>query len=167
MQRENDALKDQLKTIVTEAPKGTEEFSQGKDTIGISYTFKASEVDGYSKNVYDCTYEEHFTWNELFSCAAPRMIDECTEVAFQHAYDEFLENNSHWKEDDLYSKMTDEKEFRISQESFNLIKVQFKALGLISIGEKKRSAADRLTYWKLTPHGDYVMTKLLAIKKNT
>lgn len=163
LQRENNELKEKLKIIATEAPKGTEEFSQGEDKIEISYTFTAKEKKGY--NSYDCTMTETFTWNDLFSCVAPKMIDECTDYALLQAYGEFLIYNSGWKEKEDFSSLENAHSFILTLESFNLIKVQFKALGLICLGDKKRSATDRQTYWKLTPYGDYIMTQLLAIKK--
>ena len=163
LQRENDELREKLKSIATEAPKGTEGFSQGEDEIQILYTFTADEKNGYHS--YTCTMNEAFTWNSLFSCVAPSMIDECTDFAFQYVYGEFLQNNSDWKNNQSFSKLENAHNFKLAQESFDLIKVQFKALGLICVGDKKRSATDKETYWKLTPYGDYIMTQLLAIKK--
>lgn len=163
LQRENDELREKLKIIATEAPKGTEQFSQGEDEIQILYTFTASEKKGYKS--YTCTMNESFTWNALFSCVAPSMIDECTDFAFLNAYGEFLEYNSTWHKEKRFLGLEKACHFKLTQESFDLIKVQLKALGLICVGDKKRSTSDKQTYWKLTPYGDYIMTKLLAIKK--
>lgn len=163
LQRENNELKERLKTIATEAPKGTEGFARGEDEIQILYTFSARDKSTYGS--YSCHWRESFTWNDLFSCVAPKMIDECTDFAFRHAYDEFLHYNSTWFENEEFSELENAVSFQLVQESFDLIKVQFKALGLITVGDKKRSATDKQTYWKLTPYGDYIMTQLLAIKK--
>lgn len=76
----------------------------------------------------------------------------------------YIQDHSNWKEKSEFSKLENAQDFEISQESFNMIKVQFRALGLITSGEKKRSTSDKQTYWKLTPYGDYVMTQLLAIR---
>ena len=163
LQRENDELKEKLRMIATEAPKGTESFSQGEDEIQLLYTFTAKEKSGYRS--YTCTMNEAFTWNELFSCVAPKMIDECTDFAFRNSYGEFLNYNGTWSESEDFRNLEQAHGFQLTQESFDLIKVQFKALGLIAVGDKKRSATDKQTYWKLTPYGDYIMTQLLAIKK--
>ena len=53
----------------------------------------------------------------------------------------------------------------INETSFNQIKVQLKALGLIKLSEKKHSPSDKFTYWTLTPYGEYIMTQILAVKK--
>ena len=92
------------------------------------------------------------------------MIDECTDGVFEISLSKYIQDHSNWKEKSEFSKLKNAQDFEISQESFNMIKVQFRALGLITSGEKKRSKSDKQTYWKLTPYGDYVMTQLLAIR---
>lgn len=164
LQRENESLKEQLKTIATQAPIGTEALSQGNDQIEIKYHFNASDKRGYQSFI--CDNEESYSWNELFSYVAPQMIDECTDSAFEAGLSKYIENNNNWKDKPQFLKLKNARNFAISQESFGLIKVQFRALGLITSGEKKRSTTDKQTYWKLTPYGDYVMTQLLAIKRS-
>ena len=56
-------------------------------------------------------------------------------------------------------------EFKINPDDFHTIKVQLRALGLITKSTKSRSLRDTSTYWTLTPYGDNVMTKLRAIRK--
>ena len=94
------------------------------------------------------------------------MIDECTDSAFEYGLNKYIEEHSNWMRIREFSGLKNAKGFTISQESFGIIKVQFRALGLITSGEKKRSASDKQSYWKLTPYGDYVMTQLLAIKRS-
>ena len=164
LQKENNELKERLNTVATEAPKGTEDFSQGDDEVGIFVKFSATLKSGYQK--YYCNSHINLTWNEIFSTVAPSMINECTDIKFKNSLNELLESYSfEISTKDEFDRFTDFRDFEIDFESFNLIKVQLRALGLISLGDKKRTASDRNTYWKLTPYGDYVMTQLLAIKK--
>lgn len=162
LQKENAELVQRLNEISTEAPKGTEVFAQGNDPIEIKFYFTAEEKRCYQS--YSCEDEEFYTWNELFACVAPQMIDECTDGVFEISLSKYIQDHSNWKEKSEFSKLKNAQDFEISQESFNMIKVQFRALGLITSGEKKRSKSDKQTYWKLTPYGDYVMTQLLAIR---
>lgn len=162
LQKENAELVQRLNEISTEAPKGTESFAQGDDQVGIKFYFSAEEKRSYQS--YSCEDEEFYTWNELFACVAPQMIDECTDGVFEVRLSKYIENHNNWKEKPEFYKLKNATDFAISQESFNMIKVQFRALGLITSGEKKRSTSDKQTYWKLTPYGDYIMTQLLAIK---
>lgn len=162
LQKENAELVQRLNEISTEAPKGTEVFAQGNDQVEIKFYFTAEEKRGYQS--CSCEDEEFYTWNELFACVAPQMIDECTDGVFEISLSKYIQDHSNWKEKSEFSKLKNAQDFEISQESFNMIKVQFRALGLITSGEKKRSTSDKQTYWKLTPYGDYVMTQLLAIR---
>lgn len=162
LQKENAELVQRLNEISTEAPKGTEVFAQGNDQVEIKFYFTAKEKRCYQS--YSCKDEEFYTWNELFACIAPQMIDECTDGVFEISLSKYIQDHSNWKEKSEFSKLENAQNFEISQESFNMIKVQFRALGLITSGEKKRSTSDKQTYWKLTPYGDYVMTQLLAIR---
>lgn len=59
------------------------------------------------------------------------------------------------------------KQFSLTDEDFNTVKVQLIALKLISRSTKKktRSVSDRNAYWMLTPYGESVMISLRAIKK--
>ena len=55
--------------------------------------------------------------------------------------------------------------FKVEDDSFDTIKVQLLALGLIKRSERKHSATDVNTYWSLTPFGETSMMKLRAITK--
>jgi hypothetical protein len=54
----------------------------------------------------------------------------------------------------------------VSIESFNDIKVQFSALGLIEKGTKRRPGSDTNTYWLLTDRGHQQMLRLRTIRKS-
>lgn len=164
LQKENKELQDRLRSIATEAPKGTEQFAQGTDEVIVAFTFNGTHLK--NKKRYSCQSSFCFTWNELFEGVAPNMIDECSEERFFYSLCRLIEKCSALLEDDKdFSELGNYEDFTIKKDSFNLIKVQFRALGLISLSEKKRSTKDTGTYWTLTPYGDYVMTQLLAVKK--
>lgn len=165
LQKENIKLKEQLSTVATKAPDGSDLLAQGEDEIELKYSFIGLKVQDYSTKRFDCSDEIDFTWNDLFSCVAPSMIDECTDYDFRRNLTDLIERNCNWEENSNFCMLDEVEAFEISQESFDLIKIQFRALGLICLGDKKRSASDNQTYWKLTSYGDYVITKLLAIKR--
>lgn len=165
LQKENTELKQKLQDIATEAPKGTDKFAQGEDTVCLKYSFRAYEGMGYDRVGYTCKYQENYSWNSIFACVAPSMIDECTDLSFRSCLEKYISENSGWKTDKEFKKLHSAENFSLNEGCFDLIKIQLRALGYITLSEKKRSAADKRTYWKLTPYGDYVMTKLLAIKK--
>ena len=166
LQKENEELKEQLRQIATEAPEGAEKFSQGDDEVKIDFSFEGTTTSNdLDFSFYDCRSACYFSWNDLFSCIAPQMIDECSESELKNALSHFIALRFDWKTVDDFKKLTSVRMFRIASEAFDLIKVQFRALGLITLGTNKRNIADKNTYWKLTPYGDTVMNQLLAIKK--
>ena len=57
-------------------------------------------------------------------------------------------------------------DFAVQDQSFQTIKVQLRALGLIARSERPRSVKDTSTYWTLTPYGDTVMNNLRAVRRS-
>ena len=153
LQNENKSLREQLDTIKTQVPAGTEKLQQGEDRFLVDFRSKDWSVD---KRV---SFSEEFTWNELYGAVAPHLLGECSEFDMEMVLEEFIEKRIRSKknvESNLYCT--------ISKESFGQIKVQFKALGLIQLSDRKHSGNNKI-YWTLTPYGDYVMTQLLAKQK--
>lgn len=165
LQRENEELRQQLVTVATEAPKGAEKLAQGDDSVKVRFTFMGFIKDRYTEEHYDCSATLPFTWNTLFGCVAPLLIDEDSETHMHYAIDELLKSSFDYRKHKEYKAYTRIGFLSVDSETFNLIKVQFRALGLIQLGNKKRTTSDSNTYWKLTPYGDYVMTTLLAVGK--
>ena len=156
LQKENKELKLQIEKYAIEAPKGSEKLAQGDDLVTLHFS-----LYGYYKEEYrHMSVQEEYSWNELFAVVAPSLIDECNNTDFHAKLSNYIART--------YKNVPQIKEpsnFALSSESFGLIKVQFRALGLITTGTKKRSTTDKHTYWKLTPYGDNIMNQLLAIKK--
>lgn len=163
LQKENNELKEQINKIATEPPKGSEKYAHGDESVEILYKFTGRKrKNAYESTSYDCESSLIATWDELFSCVAPSMIDECTEWEFKRKLNSFINSVSNWEEE--FEEIDSADSFSINAESFDLIKVQFRALGLITLSASKRTVSDKNTYWKLTQYGDYKMTTLLAIK---
>ena len=148
-------LESLLEKTASQAPEGAEELAQGTDLYEISY-----EQDTWrSKETWDIS----IAWNKIFAQIAPLMIDEASEGGLLHAIGKLIRQLTSVPPPDpiLPDRLVP------IQQSFGPIIVQFRALGLIVKSEKKRSLKDTDTYWTLTPYGDSVMTRLLAIKKDS
>lgn len=152
LQNENRSLLEQLDSLKVLVPVGFENLQQGKDKIQVSYRLRS-----WSSNQSN-TCSKEFTWNKLFGIIAPHLLGECSEYDMNNALEEHISNiiRKSTKKEELYCDIT--------KDSFGQIKVQFKALGLIKISDKKHSGANR-TYWTLTPYGDLVITQLIAKPK--
>ncbi len=164
LQRENETLKAQLLNIATQAPKGSENLAQGDDIFEVHYEFRGE--DGI--HIYTCKYVSEYSWNDIFGYIAPSFIDECQEYKFRTLINQMIsEKKDDLKKLETFKTLKKLSRFEIKNEDFNLIKVQFKALGLIKLSERKRGVKESTDYWTLTNYGDHIMTQLLAIENDT
>lgn len=130
------------------------------------------------------------TWNQLLRHLGPELMDEATEEYLmerlsalcldlaradlirdddedpdpsddQVAVSEKDDDDEGADDDDRVGAIYDAK---VSIESFNDVKVQFSALGLIERGKKRRPGSDTSTYWMLTERGHSQLLQLRAIR---
>lgn len=160
LQKENLELKQKLREVSTEAPKGTDDLAQGEDTITVKYSLTVRGSVRFQTETETFGRSEAYSWNTIFGSVAPTMINECTEDSIKECLEEYILKNS------IYKDIGKDCYVCVEQESFDLIKIQLRALGYIELGKKKRADKDNNTYWGLTPYGDYMMTKILARKKH-
>jgi len=164
LKKEIEKLKSDLNSARTQAPEGIEDLAKGDDKIEIHYSFYSKEGYHRTKN----TDIISFSWNELFYIVSPYLINEASDRTIRIVFNDYIEKEA---TPVLTKKITlkgkEIVNFGISEEDFQTIKVQFKALGLIFKSSKSRSVKDTSTYWALTPYGDEIMTKLRAIRKLT
>lgn len=158
---------EELESSLGSSPAGTEHLSQGDDTIELNFSFGVFKPDSYRP---ETTYRHSFraTWNDLFAVVSPLLIDEASDAAIKRALDSFItERNTATLQENDNLKGLVVKQFSLTDEDFNTVKVQLIALKLISRSTKKkmRSVSDRNAYWMLTPYGESVMISLRAIKK--
>lgn len=160
-----DELLGELEQARTNAPKGTESLSQGDDPCLLNFRFQAgTDEDWIDDPQYGIQMET--TWNKIFAGVAPMMIDEASEGELKKGIESFI---AYEFTDELQKQKTlkDSKlhNFTIDQADYQTIKVQLRALGLITKSSKQRSLRDTGTYWTLTPYGDATMTRLRAIRR--
>ncbi len=168
LRREIDELNQRLSEYEKETITDIDNLSKGEDKFDIIYSFSVTRglLDVY-------TYEYNSVavkWNEIFAEIAPLMIAEASEEKLKRRINKFLERELKLKIPDELLRLKEKGtlrlgSFRIIDKSFDSIKVQFRALGLIEKSTKKRSVTDLNAYWILTRTGDLFMTQLMAIKK--
>lgn len=157
-------LKIELEGSKTKAPEGTESLSQGEDKIELNFSFKAQGNWEVGSEYYN--YSTELSWNEIFGEISPLMIDEIAENPIKVKINELIRTKT-FKELSKKEKK-DERvptDFNIKDTDYQTIKIQLRALNLITESIKKRGVRDTKTYWTLTPYGDTVMTRLRAIKR--
>ena len=165
LRRRIEELQQELSAASTHGPEGTRGLAQGEDTYEINFNFVASPNEyAHNGNSYQSTINAE--WDDIFSAVSPLMINEATENDLGKALNKLIS-------DLAYSDLKKSKgvkdlmlmNFRIDSDDFQTIKIQLRALGLITKSTKSRSVKDTATYWTLTPYGDNVMTRLRAIQK--
>jgi len=171
LRKKIEELETGIQAVRENAPAGSESLAHGDDLFEIDYTFLAEQrmaggVDYFNRKRlrYNDTFRA--TWNHIFSVIAPLMIDEAGDGKLQLGLNAFVRdrNIDHLLPNIKYEGF-DLANFEIKENSFQTIKVQLRALGLIIKSQRPRSVKDTATYWSLTPYGDTVMTRLRAIPK--
>jgi hypothetical protein len=166
LKKKIEELEDALQTARISGPEGTNNLAQGEDIHEIHFSFVVSP-DHWAHNGKNYSSSTKISWNTIFAAISPLMIHEASEkqlhdalsnIAYEYALPS-IRNIKEFKGKNLMS-------FSISDEDFQTIKVQFRALGLITKSTKSRSIKDTNTYWTLTPYGDNIMTKLRAISRS-
>lgn len=158
-------LEGQLSLARTTAPKGAELLSQGDNEFVINYSFEVDDPDSWENKLYNA--EVSYTWNQIFYELSPLMIDEAIDSELIRTLNEVILKSEYNTLSDSVDLSIDEKIRRllIDSSSYQTIKVQLRALGLIRRSEKSRSVKDTNTYWSLTEYGDEIMTRLRAIRR--
>ncbi len=158
-----DELESELEHARTTPPKGSEGLAQGENRCCLRYSY-VQLVKGFPLPL---NAQLEATWDSLFAVVAPRMLNEMLEADMHEALNSFI------KADFLDALDLEDidpgtrfEDFWLEEEDFQTIKVQLRALGLIMESEKQRSLKDTQTYWTLTPYGDDVMTRLVAVRRS-
>ncbi|MET3567969.1 hypothetical protein ABIC47_003483 [Leifsonia sp. 563] len=135
-----------------------ERFAYGDDQIELhvvhkGFFFKSASEDG------SLTY----TWDDILEVLGPFMIDEAPEPLLRNTFNNHMLLEIQNGTDGDWSREWNDQSVEISDKSWGAIIVQLRALGMMTIGTKKRTAADKSVYWKLTPAGDQYLVSLRAI----
>lgn len=160
-------LQTELSAVRVSAPDTAQGLAGGDDEVELNYVFSASStrylMDGMEYDAI-CT----FTWNQIFAAIAPIMIDEASESEFAKALNSMIQASEGPEifENDENLKGMNLGDFKIKGQDYQTVKVQLRALGLITKSVRSRSVKDNGTYWTLTPYGDNVMTQLRAIRRS-
>ncbi|WP_139657398.1 DUF4062 domain-containing protein [Pseudomonas shirazica] len=163
LRRRIEELEQEIESAGATEPKSATNLAKGDDEFRISYEFLAGTTAWDNKS-YEASSD--ISWNDIFSAISPIMINEASDIELKNALDqvclecakEDYENDADLKDMELHS-------CTISEDDFHTIKIQLRALGLITQSIRNRRAQDSMTYWTLTPYGDTLMTMLRAIER--
>jgi hypothetical protein len=168
LRRQIEELQEKLAAASAISPKATEHLAQGEDALLIAYSFVASKSKPpFSRAGYTGDFDA--TWNEIFGQISPLLIDEASDQRLMAVLSSFVEaqRTPVLLQSEGFEKSDALSRFEISDQTYETIKVQLLALGLIqkSSQKKARSVSDRHAYWTLTPAGEALMMSLRAIRR--
>lgn len=147
-------------------PEGLENLCQGEELF--NFRFQISAFKGGTARIRRWfETDTSLTWNNIFKFLSPTLIVENNEVSL---FETFNKVASNYCISDIQKLIKNEElfnigDFKTNYEDFNKILIQFRALKLIKLSDKKHPPSDNNVYWALTPYGDQLMTELNAIKR--
>ena len=171
LRKKIDELQAEVAAVKIEAPQGSEELAQGNDVLSITGNYQivfftepppedTQKRIGANKISIHREFVKEVTWDEIFSSMAPRMLapihEQQIEVYLVHYLETLLKESE--KKDPKFSHI---HTLRMDSGVFEVIKVQLRALGLIT----EEIMEDHIA-WKITQYGDYRMNQLLAVKRS-
>lgn len=148
--------KKELETATTGASHLNDTYAHGQEEVELSLKHKGYGI-GREEEDGDLTY----TWDEIVDALGPFMIDEAPEPSLRKTLNNHMLSEIQGEPKSWAAGWTNESA-EISDRSWGAIIVQLRALGLITIGTKKRTVSDKAVYWKLTQAGDDYLVSLRA-----
>ncbi|MES0058359.1 DUF4062 domain-containing protein [Mesorhizobium sp. M0041] len=142
-----------------EVEEADDNLESGSDKILIHGRRSIHEPGGFG--IKEESWEAKISWDDLFRDLGPALINETTETQLRKLLARFHVYQPIKKGFEFFSNDT------ISIESWNEVLIQFRALGYLQPGIKKRGVNDRSSYWVITPKGDRHLVSLLARRKKT
>ena len=158
-------------------------------TIEFHWQWRIDAGDAYQHNRAHARWTVNPTWNDVFKHLGPELMDEASEEYLRErlsalceglAQDDLIKDDDNDDGDadaatDADEESADEAEedqrvgriydVEVTIESFNDVKVQFTALGLVEKGTKRRPGSNTSTYWRLTERGQQQLLRQRAIRK--
>jgi hypothetical protein len=147
--------------------ENTSALAQGADRVEIPLL-----VTGYGEDYSDKKREELHattTWDAMFADIGPVMINEATDrVVRDRVRDHLTSGNCNIPKAELAKvKGWKQRDIKVFNDDWDQIQVQYRALGLIDKGLRKRTASDTHKYLALTEKGDRHLAFLRAIRRDT
>jgi len=133
------------------------DLEQGQDEVTLRGTTVISPIAGGRSTRED--WHAEASWDDIFKDIGPALINEASETVLKDLIARF----AGWASYPTGYQSTGSSD--IFPETWNEVVVQFRALGLIDKGTKKRGVNDSNSYWRITPKGDNYLVNLMARKR--
>lgn len=158
LQQRIEELEQEKAELAAGASSGRQALAGDDDPVTLEYSCNAY-VKGNCKAV---PAESTLTWRQVFAAVAPQMLEPASENAIRQALEEHLTGAALSDVQKQLPKAHAVRNVALTTASFNQIKVQLRAQGLI----RKQGSGDGAVRWQLTALGDQTMTQLVAVPRN-
>lgn len=133
-------------------------LARGGDPVTLSYNCNAY-VKGDCKAIMADTT---MTWDQVFARVAPQMLNEVPEQVMRQALEEAIADHALQDVQRQLPKAHAVRNIVISTGTFNQVKIQLRAQGLIRKSPRRDNG---LVHWQITPLGDQTMTQIMAVPR--
>ena len=147
LREENEKLHDKIKILEENAPDGTDDLCQGDDEFVL-------QISATVDNIYDDDFEYKMSWNDICKALLPHLVQFCWEYKMSTPIKDFIE-----------AKEPQYRHVRVSDISFQTIKVQLIALGLITEAPKVKTSKTLAAAWTLTKYGTLTLMRIGALRR--
>jgi hypothetical protein len=144
-----------LRAAATIEDEPDEDLASGSDPVTLGGTWSVYVAD---EGMTTETWTVKTNYDDIFRDLGPALINEATERRCHELINGF---------GTLATSPTGQRGMspEMYTEDVNEVMIQFRALGLIQPGVKKRGVNDRGSYWAITARGDAHLVRLLAKRK--
>jgi hypothetical protein len=157
-----DELERDIRAFAERGPNEADGFAQGEDRITIPFKLDVYEASSYKTVEVKEQLQIQVAWNDIIRCVLPSLAIEGTESDIDNALEELVASRSGVVKSYVGKYRT---HVDIPRTFRDQVVVQLSALGLVVPSVKQRSLRDRSSYWKQTPWGRTVMTRLCALRR--
>jgi hypothetical protein len=154
-------LKQEIISLESNIKTDNQQLSQGLDVV--DFRFISTNRKHLTINKF---YKVSMSWDEIFSELSPHLIEECSENEMSKIISQYGRNKCRLEIVKQYGLQYCNVDFNIDPGDFQTIKIQLRALNLITQKIRKHLDNDSEKYWNLTPAGDIELLRLKAILKS-
>lgn len=163
-------LKEELNRVRGNLRHDVRELSDGAETIDVKFSFpilKENPENRYPRysTIRDVSDSIALSWEEIFRAISPKIAPTASDQSIRNAINELIDEK-YKRHPDLLKEGEIAGRASVSAGSLNIFKIQFRALGLVTIGkEKAEDGVKGVLLWRLTERGEDSMYNILAVRR--
>ena len=152
LRKENEHLRAKLVDLQAMVEQPEPNLASLDDLVELTITYRIRKHDQYSTE----TEKQSISWNELFACVAPDLIQPPSDDSANYKLGTALYRRLHHGH---------EHTAQLVHDDFQTVKIQFMALKLITLDYTKTTQGGMALFWYLTSRGQNLMLSLRSVKK--